>query len=294
MNPIRIEVALLPMLAQNFSFIGGIAVVIDTLRFTTSATQAIASGARYVRTCTTLEQAFQLKQNIPEKLLLCGERGGVKIKGFDLGNSPFEYTPAEVANRGLVFSTTNGTLAVETATQRGASEIILGAMTNRHLVAAQLCSKLTSPPASFQATLDSISATENDPDKTRAAIAILCAGTDGLVAGEDVLTAGAILDELLRLYPSSPDTPRSLLLSDAAQLALGTWLQLKNAQTDQLGICSLIREFYRRCRGGAKLEELSFGDDLVAAAAVDQVQCLAACRISGDNKDQVLFEKVVA
>ncbi|MEY4565536.1 MAG: putative 2-phosphosulfolactate phosphatase [Planctomycetota bacterium] len=292
MNPIRIEVALLPILAQNFSLTGGIAVVIDTLRFTTSATQAIASGARYVRTCTTLEQAFQLQQNAPERLLLCGERGGIRIKGFDLGNSPFEYTAAEVANRGLVFSTTNGTLAVETAFQRGASEIILGAMTNRHLVASHLCSNLTSPRASFQATLNSISAVENDSDRTRAAITILCAGTDGLVAGEDVLTAGAILDELLQLYPSRPHSPRNLLLSDAAQLALGTWQQLKNSQTTQPNLFSLIRDFYRRCRGGAKLEELSFGDDLVAAAAVDQVQCLAACRISS-SKDAVQFEKVV-
>lgn len=293
MNPIRIEVALLPILAQNFTMTGGIAVVIDTLRFTTSATQAIASGARFVRTCTTLEQAFQLRQEDPERLLLCGERGGVKIKDFDLGNSPSEYTPAAVANRGLVFSTTNGTLAVEAAFRKGASEIILSAMTNRHLVAAQLCSKLSSPPASFKAALDSTSATDNDSDRTRAAVAIFCAGTDGLVAGEDVLTAGAILEEVLRIYPSNPTSTRNLLLSDAAQLALGTWLQLKNSQTDQQNLCSLIRDFYRRCRGGAKLEELSFGDDLFAAAAVDQVQCLASCRISDDNKDRVLFEKVI-
>ena len=56
-------------------------------------------------------------------MVLGGERGGVRIDGFDLGNSPAEYTRPSVGGKVLVFTTTNGTEAIRTALQRNTSRV---------------------------------------------------------------------------------------------------------------------------------------------------------------------------
>ncbi len=43
---------------------------------------------------------------------MCGEREGLRIPGYDLGNSPSEYTAERVAGRPLIFASTNGSIAL--------------------------------------------------------------------------------------------------------------------------------------------------------------------------------------
>ena len=77
---------------------GGIAVVIDVLRASSTIAQALFAGAESVIPCADVDEAKQQAANLPAgSYLLGGERGGVKIEGFDLGNSPLEYTPDRVA-----------------------------------------------------------------------------------------------------------------------------------------------------------------------------------------------------
>jgi len=87
------------------------AVVIDVLRATTTLTIAMAHGARRVRPAATPEQAFALRRRFPDALL-CGERDGRRVEGFDLGNSPAEYGATVVAGRDLIFASTNGSQAL--------------------------------------------------------------------------------------------------------------------------------------------------------------------------------------
>jgi 2-phosphosulfolactate phosphatase len=152
------------------------AVVIDTLRFTTTACQALQAGAQAVWVAATVELAQQMAQQMAQQLakppLLCGERHCHRIAGFDLGNSPFEYTAQAVQDRELVFTTTNGTLAIEAVAE--VPHIALAALVNR----AALCQHLL--------------------QHTRGDVLVVCAGTDGQVAWEDVLTAGAVVDQLLK------------------------------------------------------------------------------------------------
>jgi 2-phosphosulfolactate phosphatase len=148
------------------------AVVIDTLRFTTTACQALQAGAQAVWVAATVELAQQLAQRMARPPLLCGERHCHRIAGFDLGNSPFEYTAQTVQDRELVFTTTNGTLAIEAVAE--VPHIALAALVNR----AALCQHLL--------------------QHTRGDVLVVCAGTDGQVAWEDVLTAGAVVDQLLK------------------------------------------------------------------------------------------------
>ena len=96
--------------------------------------------------------------------LLCGERAGKRIDGFDLGNSPREFTAEAVANKVIVHCTTNGTVALESC--RGAEGVLIGAFVN------------------LDAIIEELGKSESS--------AVLCAGTDGEITAEDVLFAGAV------------------------------------------------------------------------------------------------------
>ncbi|MCX7429756.1 MAG: 2-phosphosulfolactate phosphatase, partial [Planctomycetia bacterium] len=120
---------------------GGIAVVIDVLRASTTIVTALAHGATGVRPVLTVEVARALAAGFgsgsgsDSGVLLGGERGGLRIDGFDLGNSPLEYARARVAGRRIVITTTNGTAAVDACT--AASEVLIGAIVNRAAAAAR-------------------------------------------------------------------------------------------------------------------------------------------------------------
>ena len=89
--------------------LGGTAVVIDVLRSTTTIVHALAAGAREVIPCRG-EEARQIAGQLPsDQVVLGGERGGLAVQGFDLGNSPEDYTAERLRGKTLVITTTNGT-----------------------------------------------------------------------------------------------------------------------------------------------------------------------------------------
>ncbi|MEL6899144.1 MAG: 2-phosphosulfolactate phosphatase, partial [Planctomycetota bacterium] len=119
--------------------------------------------------------------------LLCGERGGLPIDGFDLGNSPRLYTPRRVAGRDLIITTTNGTVAIAT-------------VANAQAIYA----------ASFWNLQSTINRLRQQPN-----VLLLCAGTNGEVTAEDVLLAGAITSGLQK--------DRKFHQNDAAIIAAAFW-----------------------------------------------------------------------
>jgi phosphosulfolactate phosphohydrolase-like enzyme len=90
---------------------GWTGVAIDVLRATTTLARALEHGAAAVLPCATVGEARAARAARPAALL-CGERDGRRVEGFDLGNSPAEYDAATVAGRTLVFASTNGSLAL--------------------------------------------------------------------------------------------------------------------------------------------------------------------------------------
>ena len=111
--------------------------VIDVLRATTSIIEALANGARAIYPTVSTEEAVRLASSLGrEDTLLCGERKGHKVEGFDLGNSPGEFTAEAVDGKKLVMSTTNGTRALAVG-QEGA-RLLPCAFTNLGAVAAEL------------------------------------------------------------------------------------------------------------------------------------------------------------
>ena len=95
----RVFVHLLPSLIPPGSLRGGVAVVVDVLRATTVMVYALAAGCEAVIPCGEIDEAKATAASLPPgSALLAGERQGLPIPGFDLGNSPGEFTP-EVCRR---------------------------------------------------------------------------------------------------------------------------------------------------------------------------------------------------
>ena len=146
-------------------------VVVDVLRATSTIVEAMAAGARTIYPVGGTEEALRLATSLGrEDTLLCGERRGYKIEGFDLGNSPPEFTPERVAGKRLVMSTTNGTRAFQATV--GAGRVIAASLLN------------------LDATARSVASADQ--------LVILCAGREGQFSLEDALCAGLILETVAR------------------------------------------------------------------------------------------------
>ena len=166
-----LNVYALPRLVEAEELAGGTAVVIDVLRAATTIAYALEAGAAQVIPCREISEALALAQRFPaDEIMLGGERDGLPIDGFQLGNSPEEYSPDRVAGKTVIFTTTNGTRAMAHA--RAADEVLVAAFVDASAIVARL--------------LD------------REKIGILCAGTDGHISEDDVLLAGLLVDRLQR------------------------------------------------------------------------------------------------
>lgn len=148
--------------------VGKIAVVLDVLRATTTIVEALGNGAGCVVPVSSVDGARVISHD-RHGSVLCGERGGVKPEGFELGNSPLEYTAERVGGVECVLTTTNGTRALHMATQ--ADEVLIGSMTN----------------------VDALSEWIRDDGRD---VVLVCSGTDGRVSLEDCLGAGLFVDRL--------------------------------------------------------------------------------------------------
>ncbi len=116
------------------------AVVIDVLRATTTIATALNAGAEAVQAFIDIDELMKISsQWSPEKRLRAGERGGAKVVGCDLGNSPLDCTPELVRDKRLFISTTNGTRTLQRVEK---SPIVLtGAIINRMAVVNFLLTK---------------------------------------------------------------------------------------------------------------------------------------------------------
>ena len=221
--------------------------VIDVLRATTSIVAALAASAKEVLACQEIDEAQRLAGTLPSgTVLLGGERAGGKIPGFDLGNSPAEFSAAAVRGKSLVMTTTNGTRALHRT--RGAKRVLVASFLN--IVATT-----------------GVLAEEDD-------VVLLCAGTDGEVTREDVLLAGAMAALLgAPLAPAVSDAPD---LNDQARLALDAWLQVMKYGDGELPRLRVALEMVLRdTQGGRNLIGMGLDADLAAAAQIDSAPLVA-------------------
>lgn len=244
-----VDICFLPRLLEGVDLTDRQAVVIDVLRASTTIVHALAAGARNVLPCGTVEDARRFAATAAASglpALLGGERQGQQIPGFDLDNSPLKYTPESVAGRQVIFTTTNGTRALEAV--RGAGRILVGAFVNRRALEASLL-------------------------RDGRPVVLLCAGTDGFVTAEDVLFAGVAARSLRRLgaqgerasssgargtaTPGAAAIPGRLSAQRDAAIAFATAYDAGPAER-----LAVLRESL----GGRNLIELGFDADIARAA----------------------------
>src|ERR1700728_2643612 len=104
-----VSVHMLPALIPDGALRGGVAVVIDVLRATTTMIHALAAGCDAIIPCLEIEEAREVASILPAGwTVLAGERQWLPIEGFDLGNSPGDCTPDICSGKTLVMTTTNG------------------------------------------------------------------------------------------------------------------------------------------------------------------------------------------
>lgn len=175
--------------AQAAEITGSTAVVVDVIRATSTIVEALANGAKAIYPTISTEEAIRLANSLGrEDTLLCGERKGLKVEGFDLGNSPREYSRARVDGRRLVMSTTNGTRAFAAA--HGAEEVLAASFLN-------------------------LGATIRRLVRASGGVTLICAGKEDRFSLDDALCAGMLVGALLAVEGGA-----NRVLDDASRAAL--------------------------------------------------------------------------
>lgn len=211
--------------ADRESLQGAVVVVIDVLRATSTILAALDRGAKRIIPVEDIETATRLvRPNDRGSKLLVGERKGLPIEGFDLFNSPQELTPDVVKGKTLILTTSNGTRSLAAAAK--AARILICSINNVGAVAGALGG-------------------EED-------VMILCSGTEGRVASEDLLCGGLLLGSL----GCGADCGD---LDDTARLAV--------LVADTHG--SDIEGFLRSSDRGRALIELGYETDVVYCSMLD-------------------------
>ncbi len=197
------------------------AVVVDVLRATTSIIEALRNGAAQVITARDPAEAMAFYSHFGKKdSVLAGERGGLRLPDFELGNSPLEFSKKVVDGKTVVICTTNGTQAIYAC--RGASRLLIGAMRNRTAVAKE--------------------ALKQGED-----ITLICAGTLGECSADDIIACGGILSAILEQCETAPE------LNDFSRICMLTYSAWCKGEAD----LSLTTHYKRLFELGF-VEDLSF------------------------------------
>ena len=212
------------------------AVVIDVLRATTTIATALDAGAEAVQAFSNIEDLMRQSDLwLKEKRIRAGERGGQKVEGFDMGNSPLDCTPQIVKDKRLFLTTTNGTRALQRVAK--CPQVITAAQINRLAAVNYVL--------------------ETHPET----VWMVGSGWQGDYSVEDTACAGAIAQSILQ----QSDIPLTDLFgNDEVIGAIALYEQWKD---------NLLNVF-RQCSHGQRLLKLNGDDDLKYCSQTDILNLL--------------------
>ncbi|MEQ9368194.1 2-phosphosulfolactate phosphatase family protein [Coleofasciculus sp. F4-SAH-05] len=212
------------------------AIAVDVLRATTTIATALHAGAEAVQAFSDIDRLMQVSEKwLPEKRLRAGERGGSKVSGCDLGNSPLDCTPERVQGRRLFITTTNGTRALQRV--QNAPVVLAAAMVNRQTVVQYLL--------------------EQKPET----VWLVGSGWEGSYSLEDTACAGAIADSLISQTDHSLG---DIAGNDEVVGALALYAQWKDK----------MLEMFHHASHGQRLLRLNGHEDLKYCAQADSLDVL--------------------
>jgi 2-phosphosulfolactate phosphatase len=228
----KIDIIALPRMLTDAHVRNRAVVVFDVLRATTTMVTAISNGAKEIRVFGSLDAAALAASEFDGPKILAGESKCLPPPGFDLGNSPGDFTPERVAGKTIFLSTTNGTKAI-VAAQRAAM-LFAGAVVNATAVAALL-------------------------GKLGMDVTLLCSGTDGQVAPEDRRGADLVRDALRLMVDD--------VVSEDEPLMGRAIAEMRNSIAPNSDTMALE---FRRYPGGRNVIHAGLDRDIVFAAQRDQ------------------------
>lgn len=250
-EPAKVFVHLLPALIPSESLKGGVAVVVDVLRATTVIVRALAAGCTAVIPCREIGEAETVAASFPrDAVLLAGERAGLPIRGFDLGNSPGQFTAEVCRDKTIVMTTTNGTRAILASLK--AETVYVASFNNLKATAGEIAVQLLKKHHGHT-------------------VHIVCAGTDGQISLEDSLLAGALASHIANVFDLGPESAvDGRIFSDEALMTLTQWLEVARFSRE--------RPLWRLLslgRGGRNLLAIGCEPDIVEAAGLDSCDVVA-------------------
>ncbi|MEH2373948.1 2-phosphosulfolactate phosphatase family protein [Nostoc sp.] len=224
------------------------AIAVDVLRATSTIATVLAAGGEAVQVFSDLDQLIEVSEKWPaQKRLRAGERGGAKVAGFELGNSPLDCTPELVQGRRLFISTTNGTRALQRI--QDSPNVLAAALINRAAVVQFL--------------------QELQPET----VWIVGSGWEGSFSLEDTVCAGAIAHSLLQQTTLSPE---ELAGNDEVISAIALYSQW---QDNLLGLL-------HQASHGQRLLRLECQEDLKYCSQTDILDVLPIQHETGVLKSQ--------
>jgi 2-phosphosulfolactate phosphatase len=164
----KLEVVFTPALLPLYEVHGKAVVIIDILRATSSMCVAFQSGVNKILPVSTPDECRLFRDF---DFLCAAERNAIKVQGFDMGNSPFEFLNPLIKDRNIAFTTTNGTKAIKAAKEQGAAVVAIGSFLNLDAVCKWLV-------------------------RQRKDVLLVCAGWKDKFNLEDSLFAGAVVEQV--------------------------------------------------------------------------------------------------
>jgi 2-phosphosulfolactate phosphatase len=176
----RIDVVFVPAQLSAPLMQGRVVVIVDVLRASTTIATALANGARAVVPVDSTDEVItRAKAFTRSEVRLAGERKMLAVPGFDLGNSPREFTREAVEGKTVLISTSNGTGALLAV--QGARDVVVGSFVN------------------FSAVMTLLkTAASGGTDVT-----VVCAGRDRQFSLEDAVCAGRYARQLSKHRPKT-------------------------------------------------------------------------------------------
>ncbi len=115
----------------------GTAVIIDVFRVGSTINYLFEKGVSRIFVVRDDEEAFRLKEE--KGCFLIGEKDGIKIRGFDLDNSPHDVLNSELGEKEIALKSSNGSEGIVNC--KNADEILTASFTNAKATAEYLQEK---------------------------------------------------------------------------------------------------------------------------------------------------------
>jgi 2-phosphosulfolactate phosphatase len=243
-----------------------VCIMLDVLRASSTMLAMFQAGARELQLAETPEAALAVAEGRRDEFWVCGERHGLKVEGFDFGNSPAEVAEADLSGRQVVYVTSNGTGALRAVAD--APVVLVGSPRNEVAVTRQAAREAS----------------------TRACnVLILCAGDQAGygVSLEDAFVAGMLVERFIRMSPrrvtprEASDHPDALALDDSAIMAhrlFRSYLGSGDGHVTSEAMFAMFAE----SRSGRDLPEKGFGGDLAYCAEIDVTTAVPRLGMRGD------------